>query len=122
MRITAAATTEIGRLSHVRLGLCAGGCCGTYYRFTRAPSQPGDIIMAVGEGILSLEPAAYAIVRGSLLDYGAGLKPPRFRILRNSNTPLRCPCGRSFWQPYPGRPTAQCQAYQPMEWLAKDPV
>jgi Fe-S cluster assembly iron-binding protein IscA len=114
MRLTSAAMTEIERLGQVRFDLGTGGCCGIYYRFAVEEGRPGDVIVRVGMGVLSLSPEAAVVVAGSLLDWGANLKPPRFRVLRNSNTPVRCPCGRSFGLPYPGRPGPECRAYQPI--------
>jgi hypothetical protein len=53
---------------------------------------------------------------GHLGRYGARLKPPRFRVLVNPNTPLRCPCRRSFGVEWPGREQPDCQSYVPMPW------
>jgi iron-sulfur cluster assembly accessory protein len=117
MRLSPAAVNEIQRLGTLRLDLAEGGCCGTYYHFSRERRRPGDLVTSVGAAELSLSPQAAPVVAGSVLDFGSTLKPPRFRLLRNPNAPLRCPCGRSFGQPYPGRPTARCQAYWPMPWF-----
>jgi iron-sulfur cluster assembly accessory protein len=117
MRLSPAAVSEIQRLGMLRLDLAEGGCCGTYYQFSCECRRPGDLVLAVGAAELALSPQAAPIVAESVLDFGANLKPPRFRLLRNPNAPLRCPCGRSFGQPYPGRPTARCQAYWPMPWF-----
>lgn len=116
MRLSPAAVREIQRLGMLRLDLSEGGCCGICYHFSREGRRPGDLVIPVGAAELALSPQAAPIVAESVLDFGANLKPPRFRLLRNPNTPLRCPCGRSFGQPYPGRPTACCQAYRPMPW------
>lgn len=117
MRLTPAAIHEIEHLGSLRLDLAGGGCCGRYYCFSLEGASPGDVIIPAGTAALALSPRAAAAVLGSVLDYGAGLRPPRFRILRNPNTSLRCPCGRSFGQPYPGKSGPDCKAYEPMAWL-----
>lgn len=76
-------------------------------------AEAGDRVLACG---LALSPEAVSRLEGAVLDYGAGLKPPRFRVLRNPNTPVQCPCGRSFGRPFAGRSGPDCQAYRPMEW------
>ncbi|MFZ5818040.1 MAG: HesB/IscA family protein [Bacillota bacterium] len=109
-------TRSRGDRSGLRIELLPGGCCGTYYHFTVDQPRPTDLLIRESDACLLLVPAVYALVRGSRLDYDPHLKPPRFRLLRNPNTPERCACGRSFGQPYPGRATPQCQAYRPMDW------
>lgn len=100
----------------LRIELHAGGCCGTCYRFAVGLAAPGDTVLQVGPARIILPPDSLAILYGARLDYGAQLKPPRFRILRNQNTPVRCPCGRSFGHPFPGKCTPWCEAYRPMPW------
>lgn len=39
---------------------------------------------------------AEPILRAATLDYGSWINPPQFLIIRNPNTPDRCPCNRSF--------------------------
>lgn len=109
MRLTPQAVAKVRELGGVRLSLESGGCCGTCYRFRRQGPMEGDTVV---DG-LALSPEAAAAVRGAVIDYGAALKPPRFRVLRNPNTPLKCPCSRSFGSPWPGRCTAACEAYRP---------
>ncbi|HEV2472776.1 MAG TPA: hypothetical protein VGS41_08940, partial [Chthonomonadales bacterium] len=55
-----------------------------------------------------------ATMTGAKLDYGVALKPSRFRIPANPNTPLRCPCNRSFGAEWPGRGQPDCQSQLPM--------
>ncbi|MDB4894354.1 MAG: HesB/YadR/YfhF family protein, partial [Firmicutes bacterium] len=110
-RQIAALTNQTG--AALRIELRPGGCCGTYYQFTLSPPHPGDV--PAGASVY-LQPEAAAILTGATLDYGARLKPPRFRVLRSPNTPEKCPCGRSFGAPFPGRPTLHCQAYRPIYW------
>ncbi|HYF76071.1 MAG TPA: iron-sulfur cluster assembly accessory protein [Symbiobacteriaceae bacterium] len=110
---TAAADKVLALGGQLRIELRQGGCCGTHYCFLLAGPQPGDIAIAPG---IHAAPDAAQILQGARLDYGAHLKPPRFRVLKNPNTPHRCPCGRSFGKPWPGKETPQCQAYVPMPW------
>ena len=46
---------------------------------------------------------ARTVLAGSVVDYGAALRPPSFRVTRNPNTAERCACNRSFGRPWPGR-------------------
>ena len=116
--LTPAAQGEIRRLGGtLRVGLEAGGCCGTSYVFA-LDRQPGDLLLTDVDLTLRLSPAAALILTGARLDYGARLKPPRFRVLANPNTPERCACNRSFGSPFPGKVTPQCRAYEPMPWDA----
>lgn len=113
MRLTPQAEAKLRELAGVRLTVEPGGCCGTCYRFRLGGPVDGDRVVAPG---LALSPEAAAVLQGALLDYGAGLKPPRFRVLRNPNTPVKCPCGRSFGRPFPGKSTPVCEAYRAMDW------
>jgi iron-sulfur cluster assembly accessory protein len=113
---TSAAQGEIRRLGGaLRIGLDAGGCCGTSYVFG-LDAQPGDLSFTEAGLTLCLSPAAAAVLTGARLDYGARLRPPRFRVLANPNTPERCACNRSFGRPFPGKATKACRAYEPMPW------
>lgn len=112
MRLTPRAAAKLLELGGVRLTLEAGGCCGTCWRFRLGGPRPGDLVC---DGLAVASDCA-ALLQGAVIDYGATLKLPRFRVLRNPNTPLKCPCGRSFGAPWPGRCTAACEAYRPMEW------
>lgn len=124
IHLTEAAVQRINHLmSHdgrplvgLRIQLHQGGCCGTSYHFVLDTPKPGDQVITHDPVRLLLAPDAAPVLTGAKLDYGPRLKPPRFRVLRNPNTPHRCACGRSFGSPYPGRSTPQCQAYLPMEW------
>lgn len=116
LTLTPAARAEIRALGG-KLGvfLAEGGCCGTAYRFTL--ERLADMLTLIEADLtLYLTPEALDMLRGAKLDYGAGLHPPRFRVLNNPNTPLRCGCNRSFGRPFPGKCTQQCQAYCPMPW------
>jgi iron-sulfur cluster assembly accessory protein len=114
--VTQAAVNEIARHGSVRIDLAALGCCGTAYVFDVA--EKGDADEAYGcEGArLVVSAKALAVLKGARLDYGSRLKPPRFRVMNNANTPLRCPCNRSFGREWPGRGHPDCQAYTPMRW------
>ena len=116
IHLTTAARQQIRRLGgYLRISLEPGGCCGTAYAFALA-GQAGDLHFTEDDLTLSLSANAAAVLAGAKLAYGHRLKPPRFRILNNPNTPLRCACNRSFGQPFPGKATPQCLAYAPMPW------
>lgn len=118
--VTPAAQAKIRELTqddpykYLRVALSAGGCSGTYYRFELAIPEAEDVRDDALR--LALTPDAATVLRGARLDYGAKLRPVRFRVLRNPNTPIKCPCGRSFGAPFPGKVTPQCQAYVQMPW------
>lgn len=116
--LTDAARDQIRALGgHLRIALEAGGCCGTAYVFT-LEDVASDLHFAIDDFVIRLSPEAVLILEGAHLDYGARIKPPRFRVLRNPNTPERCACNRSFGKPFPGKATPQCRAYEPMPWNA----
>lgn len=114
--VTPAARDEIRALGGcLRVSLEDGGCCGTAYVFGLT-SDPSDVIFTDDNIILSLSAAAGTVLAGAKLDYGARLNPPRFRVLNNPNTPLRCACNRSFGRPFPGKCTPDCRAYCLLPW------
>lgn len=121
-RVTEAAVTEIDRAGGcVRLDLEAGGCCGTAYRFSAAAAFADDAVFGCDGARLAVSPAALQVLVGATLDYGARLTPPRYRVIRNLNTPVRCPCNRSFGSPWPGRRLPDCRADVPMPWDERAP-
>lgn len=104
----------------VRVGLEQGGCCGTTYVFTLVDADAeevrGDARYGCPGAWLFVTAAAGAVLEGASLDYGARLRPPRFRILRNPNTEHVCACRRSFGEPWPGPRQPTCRSYAPMPW------
>jgi iron-sulfur cluster assembly accessory protein len=121
-RVTEAAIEELDRAGGcVRLGLEAGGCCGTAYRFTASPPLARDRVFGCDGARLVVSPAALEVVAGATLDYGARLNPPRYRVIRNPNTPVRCPCNRSFGSTWPGQRLPECRADCPMPWDERSP-
>lgn len=118
LTLTPTAHTEILSLGgELFISLEAGGCCGMAYQF--ALVGQGEVHLRLGEVSLHLTAAAQAVLNGATLDYGSKLRPPRFRVLRNPNTPLRCACNRSFGSAFPGKKTPQCRAACPMPWLER---
>ena len=114
--VTEAAIDKITSLGgEVRLDLSAGGCCGTTYVFEQT-AQPDDLLFGCPGAVLAVSPAALDVMRSARLDYNPAIKPPRFRVLRNPNTPDRCPCNRSFGEPWPGRGNPACAARHLMPW------
>jgi len=114
--VTEAAIAEIGRHGSVRIDLAALGCSGTAYVFDAAQESGADEGFGCEGARLVVSAAALAVLTGARLDYGARLKPPRFRVLNNANTLVRCPCNRSFGREWPGRGHPDCQAKMPMPW------
>ena len=114
--LTQAARDQIRLLGgSLRLWLEAGGCCGTTYAFGLEGSE-ADLEFQDRDVTLFCTPEAVTLLTGAKLDYGVRLKPPRFRILSNPNTPQRCACNRSFGQKFPGKVTSACRAYCRMPW------
>ncbi len=100
----------------VRVDLIETGCCGRTYAWATDPPAAGDDVFGCAGALLAVSPAALPVLAGARVDYRAGVHPPRFRVLRNPNTPLRCPCTRSSGRPWPGRGQPDCQASVPMPW------
>lgn len=90
---------------------------GTYYYFRVDIPNGEDIIVGSDSGIkIIIKRNEFQIIEGSRLDYKGYVKPPRFLIVRNPNQINICACGRSFGNPYPGKKTVHCKAYEFMEW------
>lgn len=104
----------------VRVDLEQGGCCGTTYTYSLvdpdSDSVSDDGRYGCPEDWLFVSPAAEAILPGATLDYGARLRPPRFRVTRNPNVEHVCACRRSFGEPWPGPGQPTCRSYRPMPW------
>ncbi|WP_164544977.1 HesB/IscA family protein [Antribacter gilvus] len=117
--VTRAAIGQIEALGGaVRLTVEDGGCCGLTYHFTDAPGSDGDERFGCPGAELYVSAPAVEVLQGARLDWSGRIKPPRFRVLANPNTPLRCPCNRSFGKEWPGRGQPGCRAATPMPWDA----
>ena len=57
-----------------------------------------------------------SVLTGATLDYGSDLHPPRFRVIRNPNTPVRCACNRSFGPALAGPRHPDCRSRDGMPW------
>lgn len=103
----------------VRIDVIPGGCSGTTYGFQLAPDEVDDDATlrygCPGAWLLVTERAS-AVMEGATLDYGATLKPPRFRVTCNPNVEEVCACRRSFGEPWPGPGQPECRSYLPMPW------
>ena len=116
-RVSEAAVDQIVAVGgSVRVDITPGGYCGRTYVFTADTPDAGDEVFGCPGAVLALSSVAVAVMTGAKLDYGAALKPPRFRVLANPNTPLHCPCRRSFGAEWPGPGQPDCRAYVPMPW------
>ena len=119
--VSRAAVEAIERLGGaVRVDLEQGGCCGTAYAFSLvdpdADAVAGDDRFGCAGAWLFVSPRAAEVLDGATLDYGASLKPPRFRVPRNPNVEHVCACRRSFGNPWPGPRQPTCWSYRPMPW------
>lgn len=119
--VTRAAIDQLTALGGaVRVDLEDGGCCGTTYVFDQvdpaAPDAAGGTTYGCPGAWLIVSDTAADVLPGATLDYSPRLRPPRFRILGNTNTEHVCPCRRSFGEPWPGPRQPTCRSYQPMPW------
>ncbi|WP_114906116.1 HesB/IscA family protein [Ornithinimicrobium murale] len=116
--VTQAAVQQIEALGGaVRVDVEDGGCSGTSYTFTQGVDQKIDDARYGCHGAwLVVGQRARSVLAGATLDYSARLRPPRFRVIKNPNTPEVCPCRRSFGEPWPGPGQPTCRSYRPMPW------
>lgn len=120
-QVTPAAVEALEALGGViRIDLAEGGCCGTAYTFeqVRPDADPaaGEERYGCPGAWLVVSEAAGEVLAGARLDYGARLKPARFRVTHNPSTPHVCACRRSFGHPWPGPGQPTCWSYRPMDW------
>lgn len=120
-QVTRAAIDEIERLGGaLRIELEEGGCCGLTYTYAKLPTDytlaPGDQQYGCPGAWLIVGGRVAALLPGAKLDYSDRIKPPRFRVIGNPNTPEICACRRSFGQPWPGPRQPTCRSYLPMPW------
>lgn len=117
--VTAAAIHQIEAMGGLaRVDIQDGGCCGSTYVFTQDAGVESDTRYGCAGAELFVSDAAGDVLTGATLDYSAAIKPPRFRVVRNPNTPARCPCNRSFGHDWPGKGQPGCMARRPMPWNA----
>lgn len=115
--VSAAAVEQIEAVGgSVRVDIEAGGCCGSAYVFTAEPAAESDHAFGCPGAVLAVSRSALPVLTGARLDYSPRVKPPRFRVIGNPNTPKRCPCNRSFGEQWPGRGEPDCRATTPMPW------
>lgn len=119
--VTPSAVSEIASLGGILyVSLEGGGCCGRFYAFsTQAPCDlpRADKAAFSFDGVqIVLSHEALEVLHSATIDFSSRIRPPRFRVLRNPNTPDTCPCRRSFGAPWPGRGQATCRSYSPMPW------
>lgn len=104
----------------VEISLEDGGCCGTTYVFQqRDPAkepEKGESWFGCDGARLIVRESVIDVVRGATIDFSARIRPPRFRVLSNPNTPDHCPCRRSFGATWPGPNQPACRSYLPMPW------
>lgn len=116
--VTRAAIEEITALGGtVRVDVESGGCCGRTWVFSQGAPRDSDWVYGCPGAVLAVSAAALTLLAEARLDYGAALKPPRYRVLSAPGD--RCPCNRSFGRPWPGRGQRDCRAATPMPWDAK---
>jgi len=118
--VTAAAIRQLEDLGgSARIDIEDGGCCGRTYVFSQDPKGIGDTRYGCPGAELFVSATAGAVLAGATLDYSDRIKPPRFRVIRNPNTPERCPCNRSFGRAWPGKGQPECRSRCSMPWDAE---
>ncbi len=79
----------------LRVFVESGGCSGFQYGMSFDVSKDGDQTLE-SEGIRFLvDPASFAYLDGSVIDFDDGLTGKGFEI-RNPNAQSTCGCGKSF--------------------------
>ena len=115
--VTRAAIGKIEQLGgRTRIDLEAGGCSGNTYFFTTDQALESDAVYGCVGAKLIVSATVQPILEGATLDYSDRITPPRFRVINNPNTPLRCPCNRSFGRQWPGKGQPGCRARTAMPW------
>ena len=115
--VTRAAVEQIEAVGgSVRVDVEPGGCCGLTYVFSAEPPRRDDHGFGCPGAVLTVSGTALPLLTGARLDWSGRVRPPRFRVLANPNTPARCPCNRSFGADRPGRGQPDCRAATPMPW------
>jgi iron-sulfur cluster assembly accessory protein len=121
-RVTPAAILQLEALGGtVRIDVETGGCCGNTYVFSLEPGGPLDFVYGCPGAELVVSDRAASLLPSATLDYNARIKPPRFRVIGNPNTPNRCPCNRSFGTQWPGKRQEDCRSRCVMPWDAPEP-
>lgn len=119
--VTPAAIAQIEALGGaVMIDAGEGGCCGSVYTYSVVEDPEREAVGAARYGCpgawLFVSRRAKDVLPGATLDYAERLRPPRFRVVRNPNTPQVCACRRSFGDPWPGPGRPECCSYRPMPW------
>ena len=80
----------------LRLRIIAGGCSGMQYRMDLAEApRPTDVVIAVEDAKVFVDPKSLVYLQGSTLDYEEDLLGGQFKIT-NPNAKHSCSCGLSF--------------------------
>jgi iron-sulfur cluster insertion protein len=81
---------------YLRLSVDGGGCAGFSYRFGMADQiEADDIISALDEVRLLVDPISLDLLRGSVVDFVSSLGGSAFQVT-NPNAASGCGCGSSF--------------------------
>jgi Fe-S cluster assembly iron-binding protein IscA len=115
IRVTTTAIAQIKYVGgYMHCFVAAAGCAGVGLFFsTRLNIGERTYVTVSGANIeITLDTFLAAHAAGATLDYGAQLKPPRFRWIR-LNVPGRCSCRRSFGELISAQPLPQCMSAVP---------
>ncbi len=85
-----------GKPAILRLSVDGGGCSGFQYRFGLADAvESDDLVSALGDVRLVVDPTSLDLIDGSAVDYVESLGGSAFRVT-NPNAASGCGCGASF--------------------------
>jgi iron-sulfur cluster insertion protein len=88
--------TKLGKPAILRLAVDGGGCSGFQYRFGLSDTVEGDdIVTALGDVRLVVDPMSLDLIEGSAVDYVESLGGSAFKVT-NPNAASGCGCGASF--------------------------
>ena len=79
----------------LRVFVESGGCSGFQYGMSFDEPKAGDAELQSEEVPMLLDPASFAYLDGSVIDFDDGLHGKGFEI-KNPNAQSTCGCGKSF--------------------------
>jgi len=89
----AADATLVGKA--LRMYVQEGGCSGMEYGFGFDDKKPTDVVTAVGDLEVAIDPDSAKVLKGSVVDYVESIEGEGFSV-SNPNATKSCGCGHSF--------------------------
>ena len=79
-----------------RIGVDGGGCSGFQYSLNFDEPRPDDVVYELDGLRVFVDAASLQYLKGTTIDYVAGLHGAGFKFLDNPNATRTCGCGSSF--------------------------